>query len=92
MNISIYLITSVFSGFTIGNNFFFISHTSAGRAAGERIMKLINEKTEEQIQSKYSNNILSNSTNAKGRIELKNVSFRYKGDGKLVLNNISLVI
>lgn len=29
---------------------------------------------------------------ALGKIELRNVSFRYKEDGKLVLDNISLVI
>lgn len=49
----IFMITSVYSGFIIGNNFFFISHTSASKAAGVRIMDLINAKTEEKAQVKY---------------------------------------
>lgn len=53
LSIMIFMITSVYSGFIIGNNFFFISHTSASKAAGVRIMGLINAKTEEEAQLKY---------------------------------------
>ena len=54
----LFMITTVFSGFIIGNNFFFVSHLSASRAAGERIVKMINSRTEEELQITYSSNRL----------------------------------
>lgn len=45
ISIVIFMISAVYTGFIIGNNFYFISHTSASKAAGARIMDLINAKT-----------------------------------------------
>jgi hypothetical protein len=46
-SILMFMIVSVLSGFITGNNFYFIAHISAGKEAGNRIMKLVNDKTEE---------------------------------------------
>jgi uncharacterized membrane protein len=45
LNILMYMIVSVLSGFITGNNFYYIAHISAGKEAGNRIMQLVNDKT-----------------------------------------------
>lgn len=53
LSITIFMISAVYTGFIVGNNFYFISHTSASKAAGARIMDLINAKTEQEAQMKH---------------------------------------
>lgn len=54
LTINVFMIISILSGFTTGNNFYFIAHISVGKEAAVRIMELVNAPTEvEKQRSKH---------------------------------------
>lgn len=71
LSITIFMISAIYTGFIVGNNFYFISHTSSSKAAGVRIMELINAKTEEGAQLRHRTTAEAlhiSRSEAKGRI------------------------
>lgn len=78
----------VWCGWVAGNNFFYASHVSAGKLSAKSIFRILDLKSESELQKATK----ITPTNIKGKIEFRNVSFRYGRGNKDVLSNVSLAI
>ena len=95
IEIVVSMVVPMWCGWISGNNFFFIAHAGSGKESARSIFKLLEEKTEAEIQSfRVSRTIRPLPSEIKGRIEFKNVSFKYvEGEhSKHTLRDVSLVI
>lgn len=81
-------------GWIAGNNFFFAPQVASGIEAAKRVFKFLEEKTEREVQEAKGKEALLSTKKITGRLEFKNVSFKYPGhpDAKYVLKNLSFVI
>ena len=78
----------VWCGWVAGNNFFYASHISAGKISAKNIFQILDLKSETEPQKEAK----PMPSNIKGKIEFRNVSFRYGRGNRDVLSNVSLVI
>jgi ATP-binding cassette, subfamily B (MDR/TAP), member 1 len=90
-DLTVVLTTSMWCGWVAGNSFFFASHAASGKLSAKKVFSFLetNNEAEEQ-KSKSSKNLIIPAKDIKGRIELKNVSFKY--GSKYILKDLSLVI
>lgn len=88
------MISSSWCGWLAGNSFFFASHAAAGKKSAQSVFKFLDTINEEKEQERPATKLVNSPGRIKGRIEFRNVSFKYKKgvNSKRVVDNVSFVI
>jgi ATP-binding cassette subfamily B (MDR/TAP) protein 1 len=80
-------------GWVAGNSFFFSSHAASGKLSAKKVFAFLESNTEVEEQRIISSKSWAiPEKDIKGRIEFKNVSFKYPGSSRYVLKNLSFIV